>query len=292
MSRSCSVCGAWGMCLPCPKSRVMRAAWTSCAPAPWAWPCGLRRGRTTRRALHHMKECTYQAANAPGLSERWPLLRCLSRTPARIDPKAAGHLFLVHGQACLKSTTRPNCTFTGGATLPGRMFPIDVRDLLGSDWRVSASAAPAHTQSCECAARAVRATCPLLAANSVCACCCGRAPLMPALLDHHHHPPEARRFRVSAHCALLSLHITTAPCRTAMQRPALQITKPGLCPSRTPACWAQSKRLQRLQTAVAAAWPSALRRWQAWREQACAGAPHCCASLRLRGLDGRIEHLV
>ncbi|KAL4423249.1 hypothetical protein ABPG77_000041 [Micractinium sp. CCAP 211/92] len=53
----------------------------------------------------------------------------------RVDPKAAGHLFLVHGQACLKSTTHPNCTFMGGSTPPGRMFAIDVRDLLGSDWR-------------------------------------------------------------------------------------------------------------------------------------------------------------
>lgn len=45
-------------------------------------------------------------------------------------------MFLVHGQACLKSTTHPNCTFMGGSTPPGRMFAIDVRDLLGSDWRV------------------------------------------------------------------------------------------------------------------------------------------------------------
>ncbi|EFN50639.1 expressed protein [Chlorella variabilis] len=53
----------------------------------------------------------------------------------RVDPKGGGHVFLVHGQACMRSQTRPQCGFTGGGTPPAKMFMIDVKDLLQGDWR-------------------------------------------------------------------------------------------------------------------------------------------------------------
>ena len=54
-----------------------------------------------------------------------------------MDPKGAGHLFLVHGQACLKSAARPQCSFEGGSAPPAKMFVIDVKELMAGDWRVS-----------------------------------------------------------------------------------------------------------------------------------------------------------
>ncbi len=54
-----------------------------------------------------------------------------------MDPKGAGHMFLVHGQACVKSQTRPQCSFTGGGAPPAKMFSIDVKELMQGDWRVS-----------------------------------------------------------------------------------------------------------------------------------------------------------
>ena len=55
----------------------------------------------------------------------------------RVDPKGTGHLFLVHGQACLKSATRPQCSFEGGSAPPAKTFVIDVKELMAGDWRVS-----------------------------------------------------------------------------------------------------------------------------------------------------------
>ena len=60
--------------------------------------------------------------------------------PSRVDPKGGGHVFLVHGQACAKSLTRPQCGFAGGGTPPSKMFVIDVKDLMGSEWRVRPAA--------------------------------------------------------------------------------------------------------------------------------------------------------
>lgn len=54
----------------------------------------------------------------------------------RVDPKGAGHVFLVHGQACVKTSARPQCTWQGGGAPPAKMFHVDVRQLMAGDWRV------------------------------------------------------------------------------------------------------------------------------------------------------------
>jgi len=58
-----------------------------------------------------------------------------------VDPKGAGSLFLVHGQACLKTTTRPKCSFEGGSAPPAKLFVINIKELIGSEWRVRRRAA-------------------------------------------------------------------------------------------------------------------------------------------------------
>lgn len=82
-----------------------------------------------------------------------------SPLPCSVDPKGLGHTFMVHGAACLKSTTKPNCTFTGGGAPPAKMFVIDVKDLLGSDWRVGGCACMYRTFDLKTAFVALPACC-------------------------------------------------------------------------------------------------------------------------------------
>ena len=63
----------------------------------------------------------------------------------RVEPKAASHVFVVHGQACLHSPTHPTCTHTKEGVKPaGKSYVVDLKPILGSDWRVL----PSPTQSC------------------------------------------------------------------------------------------------------------------------------------------------
>lgn len=53
----------------------------------------------------------------------------------RTAPGNRDHVFLVHGVACLKTDEHPDCSFTGGRSQGGRLYSIDIQDLLGSDWK-------------------------------------------------------------------------------------------------------------------------------------------------------------
>lgn len=53
----------------------------------------------------------------------------------RVDPKGSGSTFLVHGQACLKSTTKPKCSFEGGGLPPAKLLQLNIKELMGGDWR-------------------------------------------------------------------------------------------------------------------------------------------------------------
>jgi hypothetical protein len=55
----------------------------------------------------------------------------------RMDPSGAGHIFLVHGTACLRTPTHPSCSFEGGAAPPSKMFSVDIRDLMAGEWKAS-----------------------------------------------------------------------------------------------------------------------------------------------------------
>jgi len=60
----------------------------------------------------------------------------------RIEPRGASHVFIVHGKACRRSPTHQACGWEAGgsggggpASPPGRMYVLDVRSLMGPDWR-------------------------------------------------------------------------------------------------------------------------------------------------------------
>jgi hypothetical protein len=54
-----------------------------------------------------------------------------------VEPKAASHVFVVHGQACLHSPAHPTCTHTKEGVKPaGKSYVVDLKPILGSDWRV------------------------------------------------------------------------------------------------------------------------------------------------------------
>lgn len=83
------------------------------------------------------------ASPCPACPAPWPsppLPTC------RTDPKGAGAAFLVHGQACLKSTIKPKCSFEGGAAPPAKLFQLSIKELMGGDWRVRR----AGVLSCTC----------------------------------------------------------------------------------------------------------------------------------------------
>ncbi|BDA42979.1 Vacuolar protein sorting/targeting protein 10 [Coccomyxa sp. Obi] len=54
----------------------------------------------------------------------------------RVEPKAASHVFVVHGQACLKTPQHPTCSHTKEGTKPaGKIYVIDLKPIMGADWR-------------------------------------------------------------------------------------------------------------------------------------------------------------
>lgn len=50
-------------------------------------------------------------------------------------PGNQNHIFLVHGIACLKTDAHPDCSFTGGSAPVGKLFAVDIQELIGSDWK-------------------------------------------------------------------------------------------------------------------------------------------------------------
>lgn len=80
-------------------------------------------------------DTVYVSPDQGGCWHKVALPEAISVDNIRVDPKGQGNTFLVHGQACLKSQTRPQCAFTGGSTPPAKMFVVDVKDLMQSDWR-------------------------------------------------------------------------------------------------------------------------------------------------------------
>ncbi|KAL4860184.1 Vacuolar protein sorting/targeting protein 10 [Chlorella vulgaris] len=80
-------------------------------------------------------EAIYVSPDHGGCWHKVALPEAMSVENIRVDPLASGHVFLVHGQACVKTQARQQCSFTGGGTPPAKMFMIDVKDLMQADWR-------------------------------------------------------------------------------------------------------------------------------------------------------------
>jgi hypothetical protein len=53
----------------------------------------------------------------------------------RVAPGGNSPLFIVHGTACLKTTSHPGCGFTGGSVPPGKMYAIDFQEILGAEYK-------------------------------------------------------------------------------------------------------------------------------------------------------------
>ena len=61
----------------------------------------------------------------------------------RVEPKATSHVFVVHGQACLRSPQNPTCSHTKEGVKPaGKIYVVDLKPILGSDWRVRGAPVP------------------------------------------------------------------------------------------------------------------------------------------------------
>ena len=58
----------------------------------------------------------------------------------RVAPGGNSHVFVVHGSACLKTKLHPECGFTGGAVPPGKLYAIDLQEMMGTDWRECSTA--------------------------------------------------------------------------------------------------------------------------------------------------------
>lgn len=58
--------------------------------------------------------------------------------PYRVEPKGTSHVFIVHGSECRK-TAHSGCTFdpSRSSQRKGMMYVIDVREAMGTDWKVS-----------------------------------------------------------------------------------------------------------------------------------------------------------
>lgn len=57
-----------------------------------------------------------------------------------MEPKSQSDTFIVHGQACRVSAAHPTCTHDKPGEMPGgRIYTIDITDLMGSDLPVSAA---------------------------------------------------------------------------------------------------------------------------------------------------------
>ncbi|KAK9828958.1 hypothetical protein WJX72_003046 [[Myrmecia] bisecta] len=54
----------------------------------------------------------------------------------RVEPKSASHVFVVHGEACLKTSEHPTCSYTMSGQPPvGKAYVIDLKQVMGDDWK-------------------------------------------------------------------------------------------------------------------------------------------------------------
>eukprot|EP00884_Botryococcus_braunii_P007264 jgi/Botrbrau1/16539/Bobra.0327s0006.1 len=54
----------------------------------------------------------------------------------RVEPSATSHIFVVHGKACKQTPDQPTCSGSGQDDVPpGRMYVIDIKDVMGVDWK-------------------------------------------------------------------------------------------------------------------------------------------------------------
>ena len=67
---------------------------------------------------------------------------------ARVEPKGDSHVFIVHGEACHKTNINPTCSQDRYGTAQGRMYVLDFKALMGSDWRVSCHVVLTHPLDC------------------------------------------------------------------------------------------------------------------------------------------------
>ena len=51
-------------------------------------------------------------------------------------------MFVVHGAACRPTERYPTCTYTQGRMPAGKMYLLDIKTILGSDFRVCACCCP------------------------------------------------------------------------------------------------------------------------------------------------------
>lgn len=106
--------------------------------AQWPILALLGAGWTPRALdLNLFSSCT--ARRASYIVPRLTCMRFCCIASCRVDPKGSGSTFLVHGQACLKSTTKPKCSFEGGGLPPAKLLQLNIRELMGGDWRVRLS---------------------------------------------------------------------------------------------------------------------------------------------------------
>lgn len=58
---------------------------------------------------------------------------------ARVEPKGASHVFIVHGSECRTTASHPHCTYNPqqSSSRKGMMYVIDIEAAMGTDWKVS-----------------------------------------------------------------------------------------------------------------------------------------------------------
>lgn len=100
-------------------------------------------GRNDRRwgPGHEPHVCgAWQGVRGPASSAYCSAVFRASLTSAchnRVEPSAASHMFVVHGKACEKRPENPTCSHVRADAYPsGKMYIVDMRAIMGMDWRV------------------------------------------------------------------------------------------------------------------------------------------------------------
>ena len=132
--------------LPCPVrllSSQQRSAMRLCAPAgstPRAWAppslCTARWGCNFFCFRWRPALCC-GGARPLSCAGRMPPLPATFAT----RPPSPPHPCAIR-QACLKSTTKPKCSFEGGGLPPAKLVQLNIRELMGGDWRVRQEGIP------------------------------------------------------------------------------------------------------------------------------------------------------
>lgn len=63
----------------------------------------------------------------------------IALTPCRVEPSASAKSFVVHGSACKKQEAFPTCTHQSGSSIPGKMYVVDIGDVMGADFQVGST---------------------------------------------------------------------------------------------------------------------------------------------------------